>query len=116
MREDRPPVTRAEVETMTFRSRFILTAFLLIPAALAPWEGSAAAQTEAPSVESRPSESTDDLSEESVDLVSDVERLLRHERVMDLDRTRLSYARARPGSAAMEARYRRAAESRSPSN
>ncbi|MGB5549344.1 MAG: mechanosensitive ion channel domain-containing protein [Thermoanaerobaculia bacterium] len=78
---------------MTFRNLPVLTALILIPAVLAPWARSTAAQTEVPSAKSQRSESADNLSEETVDLVSDVERLLRHERVMDLDRVKLEEVR-----------------------
>ena len=78
---------------MRLRNLIFSLALPLLLLALSAWTGTALAQAEMPSPESRQGASTADLPEESVDLVSDVEQLLRHERIMELDQAKLDEVR-----------------------
>jgi len=78
---------------MRFRDLIFCSALFLVLLSLASWPDSAVAQTEVPPSQSGSSDSEVDPSSESIDLFSNVERILRHERVMELDRTKLEEAR-----------------------
>ncbi len=78
---------------MRFGNLLVGSALSLMALLAAGWAVPVHAQSEASTQEPALPQSESKSDEEAVDLLSDVERLLRHERIMELDRAKLAEAR-----------------------
>lgn len=92
-RDDHPLVSWPNVETMKLLELLARSAFLLMLLAVAVWTVPALAQTEEPTPQPGEGESIAKATEDASDLLSDIERLLRHERIMELDQAKLAEVR-----------------------